>query len=139
MIPRKLAKFVKKSLEQFPVCALVGSRQVGKTTLAKQVAEELYPDRVVHLDLENPQDLSRLTEPQLYLERQKGKLILIDEIQRKPELFPLLRFLTDQDGFRFLILGSSSPELMQQSSESLAGRIEYIELPPLELGEVGGG
>lgn len=139
MIPRKLAEFVKKSLEQFPICALVGSRQVGKTTLARQVAEELYRDRTIHLDLENPQDLNRLAEPQLYLEKQKGKLVLIDEIQRKPDLFPLLRFLTDTEGYRFLILGSSSPELMRQSSESLAGRIEYIELPPLRLEEVGGG
>jgi uncharacterized protein len=137
MIPRELAKSVKKSLEQFPVCAVIGSRQVGKTTLAIQVAEELYPGRHVRLDLENPQDLNRLSEPQLYLERHRGKLILIDEVQRKPDLFPLLRFLADQGGYHFFLLGSSSPELMRQSSESLAGRIEYLELPPLTLEETG--
>ncbi len=137
MISRLLAKSVKKSLEQFPVCAVIGSRQVGKTTLANQVAEELYPGRHVRLDLENPQDLNRLSEPQIYLERYRGKLILIDEVQRKPDLFPLLRFLADQGEYHFLILGSSSPELMRQSSESLAGRIEYIELPPFTLEETG--
>jgi uncharacterized protein len=137
MIPRKLANYIKKSLRQFPVCAIVGSRQVGKTTLAKQVAEEVFPGQHVRLDLENPQDLNRLTEPQLYLEKQRGKLVLIDEIQRKPDLFPLLRYLVDQGEFHFLILGSSSPELMRQTSESLAGRIEYLELPPLALEEVG--
>jgi uncharacterized protein len=123
IISRILAKLVKKSLEQFPVCAVIGSRQVGKTTLAIQVAEELYPGRFVRLDLENPQDLNRLSEPQLYLERYREKLIVIDEVQRKPELFPLLRFLADQGGYHFLLLGSSSPELMKQSSESLAGRV----------------
>lgn len=137
MYKRHLTNLVKKSLDQFPVCAVIGSRQVGKTTLAIHVAQELFPGNHVHLDLENPQDLNRLSEPQLYLERQQGKLIIIDEIQRKPELFPLLRFLADQKGFRFLILGSSSPELMKQSSESLAGRVEYLELPPLTLQEVG--
>lgn len=105
--------------------------------MAKSLAMEVFPANHVHLDLENPQDLSRLSEPQLYLEKQQGKLVVIDEIQRKPELFPLLRFLVDQGGFHFLILGSSSPELMKQSSESLAGRIEYLELPPLTLREIG--
>ncbi len=137
MISRALLAGLKKSLEQFPVCAIIGSRQVGKTTLAKTLAKDVFPENHVHLDLENPQDLGRLSEPQLYLEKQRGKLVIIDEIQRRPELFPLLRFLVDQSGFHFLILGSSSPELMKQSSESLAGRIEYLELPPLTLQEVG--
>lgn len=137
MISRKLENSVKIGLRQFPVCAILGSRQVGKTTLAKQVADALFPDNHVHLDLENPSDLNRLSEPQFYLERQRGKLVIIDEIQRKPELFPLLRVLADRDGYRFLILGSSSPALLKQSSESLAGRIEYLELPPLTLAEVG--
>ena len=137
MLARILAQSVPNCLNQFPVCAIVGSRQVGKTTLAKTVAEELFPGNHVHLDLENPQDLGRLSEPQFYLEKQRGKLVIIDEIQRKPGLFPLLRFLVDQGGYRFLILGSSSPELMKQSSESLAGRIEYLELPPLTVREVG--
>jgi predicted AAA+ superfamily ATPase len=85
-------------------------KQVGKTTLAIQVAEKLYPGQHVRLDLENPQDLNRLSEPRLYLERHREKLILIDEVQRKPELFPILRYLADQGGYHFLLLGSSSPK-----------------------------
>ncbi len=137
MIDRQLAPIVEKSLAHFPVCAIVGSRQVGKTTLARNLVETLAPGNSVHLDLENPQDLNRLSEPQLYLEMQRGKLVVIDEIQRKPDLFPLLRYLSDQGDYRFLILGSSSPDLMKQGSESLAGRIEFLELPPLFLVEVG--
>ncbi len=139
MIERSIVSQICQCLSQFPVCAIVGSRQVGKTTLAKSLVEESYADNYVHLDLENPQDLNRLSDPHLYLEKQRGKLVLIDEIQRKPELFPLLRYLVDQGGYQFLILGSSSPELMKQSSESLAGRIDYLELNPLLMEEVGGG
>ena len=137
MIHRKLAESVKNGLSQFPVCAILGSRQVGKTTLAKSIGEELFPGQSLLLDLENPRDLSRLNESQLYLEKQRGKLVIIDEVQRKPELFPLLRYLVDQGNYHFLILGSSSPELLKQGSESLAGRIEYHELPPLSWQEVG--
>lgn len=137
MIHRKLAESVKNGLSQFPVCAILGSRQVGKTTLAKEIGEELFPGQSLLLDLENPRDLSRLSESQLYLEKQRGKLVIIDEVQRKPELFPLLRYLVDQGNYHFLILGSSSPELLKQGSESLAGRIEYYELPPLTWQEVG--
>jgi uncharacterized protein len=92
---------------------------------------------LIYKDDENPQDVNRLSEPQLYLERHREKLILIDEVQRKPDLFPLLRFLADQGGYHSLLLGSSSPESMKQSSESLAGRVEYLELPPLTLEETG--
>ncbi len=139
MYARDLGQSIQKSLKQFPVCAIIGSRQVGKTTLAKEIAKTTFPDNFLHLDLENPQDLNRLSEPQLYLEKHQGKLVIIDEIQRRPELFPLLRYLVDQGNFHFLILGSASPELMKQSSESLAGRIEYLELPPLTLHEIDAG
>lgn len=111
-----------------PVVAILGPRQVGKTTLSEMFAEE---DLEVHkYDLEDPKDLKRLENPMLVLEKQQG-LIIIDEIQRKEELFPIIRVLADQKHVKrkFLILGSASRELINQSSESLAGRIAYFELP----------
>ncbi len=137
MIPRKLAFSIKDSVNLFPVCAIIGSRQVGKTTLAKAIGEEVFPGQYVLLDLENPQDLNRLIEPQIYFARHRNQLIIIDEIQRKPDLFSLIRFLVDQGDYHFLILGSAAPALMKQSSESLAGRIEYLELTPFYLEEIG--
>lgn len=137
MVFREFENAVKRSLSNFPVTALIGSRQVGKTTLARSVGASAYQENPVHLDLENPRDLAKLSDPISYLERQAGKLVILDEIQRCPEIFPVLRVLADAGGYRFLILGSSSPELMRQSSESLAGRINYLELPPFSLGEIG--
>jgi predicted AAA+ superfamily ATPase len=117
-------------LKEFPVTALVGPRQCGKTTLAKLVSAEHY------FDLENPRDATRLSEAQLVLEKLKGTVV-IDEIQMRPDLFPLLRFLVDEDkNRRYLILGSASPELVKNSSESLAGRIGIIEVAPFSLSEV---
>jgi predicted AAA+ superfamily ATPase len=115
------------------VCAILGPRQCGKTTLAKLYAKNLPH---FHLfDLENPQDLAMLESPSLTLPPLEGTII-IDEIQRRPELFPYLRFLSDNSDKTFLILGSASQDLIQQSSETLAGRITYIELPPFLLSEV---
>jgi uncharacterized protein len=115
----------------FPVTAILGPRQVGKTTLAKT----FQPDHL--FDLENPRDYARLENPQLVLERLEG-LIMIDEIQRKPDLFPLLRYLVDQHPEqRYLILGSASSTLKQQSGESLAGRIGYYFLSGFNLADVG--
>lgn len=122
---------VNELLEIFPVTAVLGPRQVGKTTLAKT----FKPDYV--FDLENPRDLALLENPQLALEDLEG-LVMIDEVQRKPELFPLLRFLVDNNPkLRFLILGSASSSLRQQSGESLAGRIGYYQLTGLNLTETG--
>ncbi len=141
-IKRKLSSQIQMGLKQFPVCAVLGSRQVGKTTLAKKLAQdsienmELHYQQSIHLDLENPADLNRLTDPQIYLEKHQGKLIVIDEVQRRPDLFPLLRYLVDQGQYKFLLLGSSSSELIRHSSESLAGRMITIELPPFSLDEV---
>jgi predicted AAA+ superfamily ATPase len=124
-------------LGQFPVVGLIGARQVGKTTLAIALAEGSEGE-VTRFDLENPRDLHRLEDPLFALEN-LGGLVILDEIQLRPELFPVLRVLADRDGppARFLVLGSASPDLLRQSSESLAGRIAYHELGGLNLDEVG--
>ncbi|MSR03107.1 MAG: ATP-binding protein [Gemmatimonadetes bacterium] len=130
------------ALSRFPVVALLGPRQVGKTTLAKEVARSMAPDRTQYLDLEFPADRNRLTDPAEYFEAHRGSLIILDEIQWVPELFPILRGVVDrrrEAGERFgqfLVLGSASMDLLRQSSESLAGRISQLELPPIGLGEV---
>ena len=124
-------------LGQFPVVGLIGARQVGKTTLAKAVAAGFSGD-VTHFDLENPRHLYRLEDPLFALENLRG-LVILDEIQLRPEIFPVLRVLADRDGSpaRFLVLGSASPELLRQGSESLAGRIAFHDLGGLSLEEVG--
>ena len=134
---RKLQNKVLSSLASFPVVAILGARQVGKTTLAKAISGQ-FSGSTVYLDLELDDDLRKLDQPQLYLEEHSDSLIILDEIQRKPELFPLLRALVDMDRRpgRFLILGSASPDLLRQSSESLAGRIYYHELSPFSISEI---
>ena len=127
-----------KRLRTFPVVAILGPRQVGKTTLARQVGRG-YPGPTHRLDLERPSDLNRLTDdPELVLDGLRG-LVIIDEVQRRPELFPILRVLADRRPrrTRFLVLGSASPDLLRQTSESLAGRINYYRLGGLGLDEVG--
>lgn len=122
---------LKKKLKTFPVVAILGPRQCGKTTLAKQLGCQHF------FDLENPRDLARLDEPQLALEPLRG-LIGIDEIQKKADLFPLLRYLVDQKKKqKFLILGSASRDLIQQGAETLAGRISFESLSGFSLEEVG--
>src|SRR6185295_15061906 len=124
-------------LERHPVVAILGARQVGKTTLAQQLAAR-YDGPVAFFDLEDPTDLARLAEPMLALRDLRG-LVIVDEVQRRPDLFTVLRVLADRPErpARFLVLGSASPELLQQTSESLAGRIFYYELAGLDLEEVG--
>ncbi len=123
-------KEVQDRISAFKVAALLGPRQSGKTTLAKQFKTDHY------FDLENPRDLAQFQNPQLTLERCKG-LIVIDEIQRKPELFPLIRFLVDENpNHRYLILGSASRDLIRQSSESLAGRISYYTLMGFRIEDI---
>jgi uncharacterized protein len=122
-------------LRRFPVVALLGSRQVGKTTLATQIAASW--DSPHRFDLEDAQDVARLGEPSVALRDLRG-LVVLDEIQRRPELFPLLRVLADRPRrpARFLVLGSASPDLLRQSSETLAGRIAYQEISGFDLEEV---
>lgn len=139
VIPRTAhARAIEERLGSFPVVAILGPRQIGKTTLARQVARS-YPGSAHRLDLENPADLNRLLEdPGLVLDELRG-LIVIDEVQRRPDLFPILRVLADRRPLpaRFLVLGSASPDLIRQSSESLAGRIAYHDLGGLGLDEIG--
>lgn len=128
---------VERLLRQYPVVGITGARQVGKTTLARRIATR-RKGPVTHFDLENPEHLARMVDPLLALRELKG-LVIIDEVQRKPDLFPLLRVLVDRPRppARFLVLGSASPELLRQGSESLAGRIAYHELGGFSLDEVG--
>jgi predicted AAA+ superfamily ATPase len=138
MIDRELhARQITGLLKRFPVVAILGARQVGKTTLAASIAPTLS-DRISRFDLENASDLARLADPMLALQEPKG-LVVLDEVQRRPELFPVLRVLADRKPVRtrFLVLGSAAPDLLRQSSESLAGRIAYYELPGLAVREVG--
>jgi predicted AAA+ superfamily ATPase len=127
MIDRKAdLALVRTALQRSRIVALLGPRQCGKTTIARQFVDV---ESLNYFDLEDPQSLARLTEPDLALRPLKG-LVVIDEIQRRPDLFPLLRVLADRQpvAARFLILGSAAPELLRQSSESLAGRLETIPL-----------
>jgi uncharacterized protein len=120
------------------VCGLIGPRQVGKTTLAKMYISKHVTQEVVYYDLENPIDLAKLKNPMLTLSRLKNKFIVIDEVQKLPNLFPILRVLVDDEKInqKYLILGSASRDLLKQSSETLAGRIGYIEIMPFSLEEV---
>lgn len=122
---------IQRRIDNFPVTAILGPRQCGKTTLARTFSADHY------FDLENPRDAARLEHPQLTLEDLEG-LVAIDEIQRIPELFPLLRHLVDtRPNQKYLILGSASRELIRQSSESLAGRIAYFQLGGFRLQDIG--
>jgi hypothetical protein len=123
-------------LRHYPAVALLGARQIGKTTLAGQLADSRKGPSA-HFDLEDPTALARLDDPMLALEPLKG-LVVLDEIQRRPELFPILRVLADRrpTRARFLVLGSAHPALLRQSSESLAGRISFYDLPGLSLTEI---
>ena len=138
MLERSLLKGANAALRNYPAVVVLGSRQVGKTTLAKHLAAGRGKGWA-YLDLESPRDVARLTDAESYLEAQRGKLVVIDEVQRMPELFPVLRAVIDRDrkAGRFLLLGSSSPEVVRRSSESLAGRVAYLELMPLHVGETG--
>ena len=128
-------------LALFPAVVLLGPRQVGKTTLAEAIAADRAS---VYLDLENPRDRGKLSDPNRYLEANEGRLVVLDEVHRVPELFQVLRGVIDRGrrkGLRtgrFLLLGSASMELMKQSGESLAGRVAYVDLAPVNVLEAGG-
>jgi predicted AAA+ superfamily ATPase len=140
MIERTSSQQLGLWLREFPAVVLLGPRQVGKTTLALQWAAAC--GCAIHVDLENPADLARMADPAAFLEMHADRLVIIDEIQRAPHLFPLLRGVIDRrrrEGRRaghFLLLGSASGALLAQSAESLAGRVAYMELSPLTAVEV---
>lgn len=139
MIERKLQKELLRLLKRHSSVGLLGPRQAGKTTLAFEIAKHY---KSTYLDLESPSDRAKLNDPEAYLRRKESELVILDEIQRVPELFQVLRGLIDEGRRkslktgRFLILGSSSLELIKQSSESLAGRIIYEDLGPLSVYEI---
>src|SRR5690606_26948195 len=141
MIIRDLTLKLQELMPDFPAIAILGPRQVGKTTLAQELVETNDPQSI-YLDLESPSDRSKLAEAEQYFDLHEGRLIILDEIQRMPDLFPLLRGVIDRrrkKGLRscqFLILGSASLDLIRQSSETLAGRIAYEELPGFNVLEV---
>jgi len=143
MIKRELFDLVHARLTQFDSVALVGPRQVGKTTLARVIAAEAG-QKTRYLDLESPSDRQLLDDPDSYFNAYAEHLIILDEVQRVPEIFQVLRGQIDQrrrmtkKAGKFLILGSASMDLLRQSSESLAGRISYVEMAPLNLREVAG-
>ena len=128
-------ELIREALRRSRVVALIGPRQSGKTTLARQIVP---PGSVQYFDLEDPASLARLAEPMTALASLRG-VVVIDEVQRRPDLFPILRVLADRTpaSARFLILGSASPDLLHQSSESLAGRLETIALSGFGLAEIG--
>ncbi len=139
MIKRNAMQIVQSRLEQFPAVVLYGPRQVGKTTLAQEIGSQ---QESIYLDLESHSDRSKMSNPLLYLSNHQNKLVILDEIQFLPDLFQELRGLIDRGRDsekytgRFLFLGSASLELLRQSSESLAGRVAYVQLSPLDVTEV---
>ncbi len=139
MLKRRLFSGIDSRLRQQPAVVLLGPRQVGKTTLAREVAAA-WPG-AVFLDMEDESDRARLAQPPAFFARYRDRLVVIDEVQALPEIFSALRPEIDADRRpgRFLLLGSASGRLLRQSSESLAGRVAYLELPPFLIDEVGAG
>ena len=143
MIARRKLQTILDRLEQFPAVVLLGPRQAGKTTLAEYIAQQAVRGReTVYLDLETASDRQKLSDAELYLGAHEDKLVILDEVQRMPDLFQSLRGLIDRGrrrnlrAGRFLLLGSASIDLLKQSGETLAGRIAYVELNPFDVMEI---
>jgi uncharacterized protein len=134
MLRQKFLTLIEQHFQVHKVCALLGPRQCGKTTLSKDFAKLYQIPNINIFDLENPLDLEMLNEPMLALSDLQG-FVIIDEIQYKPNLFPILRVLADNKNIKFLVLGSASRDLIKQGSETLAGRIGYIEMTPFDISE----
>lgn len=140
MIKRQAETVARQKLQQNPAVVLLGPRQVGKTTLARALAKD-WPGGSVYLDLERPADRLRLDDADTYLRAQQGKLVILDEIHRAPGVFEVLRGIIDDNrqagrrGGQFLLLGSAALDLMRQSSETLAGRVAYLDMAPINTAE----
>ena len=133
IIRKKELSFIKNRFESIPIIGILGPRQCGKTTLAKQFCAKISEKEIHFFDLETPNDFSALSNPMAALEDTSG-YVIIDEIQRMPDLFPILRVLADQNKkTRYLILGSASPDLLKNSSETLAGRISYLQISGFDI------
>ncbi|MBW1892502.1 MAG: ATP-binding protein [Deltaproteobacteria bacterium] len=135
-IPRAITEKIRHKLEVMPAVAILGPRQCGKTTLARTIIADV--DQAVYLDLERRADLNKLRDPEAFFNLNDEQLICLDEIQRVPEIFSEMRSKIDRNGEngQFLILGSASPDLIKQTSETLAGRIAFVELTPFSLREI---
>lgn len=138
MIHRRALSNLIEILDHFPVLGIIGSRQCGKTTIARQLMEAVPGIRYLYLYLENPEDLAKLTDPVLYFRMNQEYCVVLDEIQQRPDLFSVLRSMIDQQrtAARFIVLGSASPALMKNSSQSLAGRVAHQEISPLNYTEI---
>jgi len=138
-IKRLLEEKVDRYLSYFPITAILGPRQCGKSTLAREIIKK-HPGSI-YLDLELPSDRNKLNDPETFLSANTGNLVCLDEIQRTPDIFPILRSICDRENKpgRYLLLGSASPDLLRQSSETLAGRIGYLYLSPFQLPELPAG
>lgn len=138
MLRRNAIPISEEILEDFPCLGIVGPRQIGKTTLAHQISKNIDRE-CIYLDLESIEDAQKLSDPEAYLRNFENQLVIIDEVQRQKNLFPVLRSLIDRNRVpgRFILLGSASPELIRDSSETLAGRIAYLELEGISCSEFG--
>ncbi len=136
LIERDIVNVITNRIQSNPAVALLGARQVGKSTIAEIIVKN-FPD-ALYLDLERPSDLNKLTDPEAFFDQFSNRLICLDEIQRTPDIFPILRGVIDRNkkNAQFLILGSASRDLIRQSSESLAGRLSYIEITPFTQLEI---
>ncbi len=139
MLKRSLYEELLFRWQHFPATCILGLRQVGKTSLVQQLVQE-QEGRFIYLDMENPEDAIKLASPVLFLKAQDEKTVVIDEVQRMPELFPILRSMIDLKRVpgRFILLGSAAPDIYKETAESLAGRISYLHLYPFILPETGG-
>ncbi|MDE0119346.1 MAG: ATP-binding protein [Bdellovibrionales bacterium] len=135
---KKLVKRLKELLENYPAVAILGARQVGKSTMAKKFLSR-WKKKSLYLDLQLPKDRNKISDPEAFFEFNKQSLICLDEVQYKPHLFQILRGIIDQRkrNGQFLILGSASRDLIQQSSETLSGRIAFLEITPFDVEEIG--
>ena len=137
-IARSITAKIRQKLGKVPGVVILGPRQCGKSTLAKAIISDIGV--AIYLDLERPSDVNKLRDPEAFFSLNSDRLICLDEVQRVPDLFPLLRSVMDENkrNGQFIILGSASPDLIRQSSETLAGRVSYFELTPFLLREVSG-